>query len=104
MTQDAIRKRMDQAWAKAREELLRVMEGAPPDSIISGTEWQVREVHQQLARDCFQLMVQNKVDGLDQSPQGDFSPGGVHPAPRAAPDGQPRALGDHDQRRDRRRA
>jgi hypothetical protein len=75
MTQDAVRKQMDELWSKAREELLGVMEQAPPDNIISGTEWQVRQIQQQLARQCFQLMVQSKVDRLDQSPQGVFSPG-----------------------------
>ena len=75
MSHDAVRKQMDELWAKARDELLKVMEGAPPDSIISGTEWQVREIQQRLARECFQLMVQSKVDRLDQTPQGDFSPG-----------------------------
>lgn len=74
MKPDAVRQRMDELWAKAREELLRVMEGAPPDSIISGTEWQVREIQQRLARECFELMVQNKVDQLDQTPRGAFSP------------------------------
>ncbi len=94
MSQDAVRKELDLAWAKAREELLAVMAGAPPSSIISGTEWQVREIQQKLARDCFQIMVQNK---LDSAGQGAFSPsaragsaaGGVAPA-----------SDHHDQRRD----
>lgn len=75
MSQDAVREQMNGLWVKAREELLRVMEGAPPDSIISGTEWEVREIQQRLARDCFQLMVQGKLDRLGQTPQGVFSPG-----------------------------
>lgn len=79
MSHDTVRKQMDELWSKAREELLGVMEGAPPDSIISGTEWQVREIQQRLARECFQLMVQSKVDRLDQTPPGAFSPG-KHPA------------------------
>ena len=94
MSQDAVRKEMDEAWAKAREELLAVMAGAPPDSIVSGTEWQVREIQQKLARECFQIMVQNK---LDSTLQGAFSPSkdaGSAPG-RVAP-----APDHHDQRRD----
>jgi hypothetical protein len=75
MSQDAVREQMNVLWVKAREELLSAMEGAPPDSIISGTEWGVREIQQRLARDCFQVMVQSKVDRLDHAPQGAFSPG-----------------------------
>jgi hypothetical protein len=84
MAQDAIRKQMDEAWAMAREELLGVMEKAPADNIISGTEWEVRAIQQGLAQRCFQLMVQSKVDRLDQSPTGVFSPGQAGAA-RGAP-------------------
>ena len=76
MTQDAIRKQMDGLWARAREELLGVMDKAEVGDIISGTEWEVRAIQQRLARQCFELMVQNRVDGLDQTPQGAFSPAG----------------------------
>lgn len=94
MSQDAVRKQMDQAWAKAREELLAVMSGAPPTSIVSGTEWQVREIQQKLARECFQIMVQNK---LDQTVQGAFSPTA---GPGSAPGRVTPAPDHHDQRRD----
>jgi hypothetical protein len=94
MSQDAVRKEMDEAWAKAREELLAVMAGAPPNSIISGTEWQVREIQQKLARECFQIMAQSK---LDSTLQGAFSPttGAGSASGRVAP-----TPDHHDQRRD----
>ena len=99
MSQDAVRRQMDEAWNKAREELLAVMKGAPQDSIISGTEWQVREIQQRLARECFQIMVQNKVD---QMRQGAFSPGEPPASSAAGPaaDRGPRPPVHHDQRRD----
>ncbi len=100
MSHDAVGKQMDELWAKAREELLRAMDGAPPDSIISGTEWQVREIQQRLARECFQLMVQNKVDRLDQTPQGGFSPGKDPAATGPSQRGSTRTPRRDDQRRD----
>jgi hypothetical protein len=83
MSQDAVRKQMDEAWVKAREELLAAMQGAPPENIVSGTEWRVREIQQRLARECFQLMIQGKID---QTRQGAFSPAaGPAARPRPAP-------------------
>jgi len=107
MSLDAIRKQLDAEWAKEREELVKVMEEAPDDSIIASTEWHVRAIHQALAQKCFQLMVQSKVDRLDQTPQGVFSPGGaigIDAARGAASQrGFLAGLPDH-QRRGRRRA
>lgn len=96
MSLDAIRKQLDTEWAKERERLLSVMEAAPADNIISGTEWQVHAIHQALANRCFELMVQSKVDRLDQSPEGAFSPGGIGTT-RGSPTqrGFPAGLPDH---------
>jgi hypothetical protein len=99
MAQDAIRGRMNELWSKAREELLGVMDRAEAGDIISGTEWEVRRVYQQLARDCFQLMVQSKVEKLDQTPGGAFSPCGVAAGPAGPEEGGPAsAPGRHRQR------
>lgn len=98
MAQDAIRGRMNELWTEAREELLGRMDKAEAGDIISGTEWEVRRVCQRLARDCFQLMVQHKVDGLDQTPEGAFSPGGFAAAPARLAEGRAaRASGRHRQ-------
>ena len=99
MTQDAIRKQMDGLWARAREELLGIMDKAEVGDIISGTEWEVRAIQQRLARQCFELMVQNRVDGLDQTPEGAFSPTGNAAAARGSAKGRgPHAAGHHRQR------
>lgn len=99
MSQDAIRGRMDELWGKAREELPGVMDGAEVGDIISGTQWEVRRMHQQLARDCFQPMVRGRIEGLDQTPAGAFSPGGSPAAPgRPAKGGAARASDRHRQR------
>lgn len=104
MSLDAIRKQLDAEWAKEREKLLKVMQEAPDNNIISGTEWEVRAIQQRLAQKCFELMVQSKVDHLQQSPKGAFSPGGVDAAEGAAPQRGSRAGVSHDQRSGRRRA
>ena len=99
MAQDAIRRQMDGLWARAREELLGVMDKAEVGDIISGTEWEVRAIQQRLARQCFELMVQNRVDGLDQTPQGAFSPAGDGAAMAGPSQGRgPLAAGRHGQR------
>ena len=64
-----------------------MMNAAPADNIISGTEWEVRAIQQWLTQWCFQLMVQSKVHRLDQSPEGAFPPGGVGTAQGAPSQG-----------------
>jgi len=99
MAQDAIRKQMDQLWTKTREELLGVMDKAQVGNIISGTEWEVRAIQQRLAKECFELMVQSRVDGLDQTPNGVFSPTGNGIAVAGPAQGRgPHAAGHHGQR------
>ena len=99
MAQDAIRGRMDDLWSKAREELLGVMDKAEAGTIISGTEWEVRRVYQRLARDCFELMVRGKGEGLDQTTGGAFFPSGVAAGPAGPAEGRgPLASGHHRQR------
>ena len=43
------------------------MDKAQVGNIISGTEWEVRAIQQRLAKECFELMVQSRVDGLATS-------------------------------------
>ena len=74
------------------------VESAPDGRWVDASEWAVRAAFQELMGDCFQAILQAKVDADPAANAGSFSPGGRAAGRRAAVQG--RAAG---RRADRRR-
>ena len=84
--------RVDQALERAIE----AVEAAPDGRWIAASEWIVRTAFQELTRDCFQAILQAKIDADPVSNSGSFPPGGqsiAGDAKRAAGDAK-RAAGN----------
>ena len=67
---------MDAAWAKARAAMVRAVESAPDGRVISGSEWEVKGAGQELVRECYQTLVQARLEQRDRATGAAFSPGG----------------------------
>jgi hypothetical protein len=67
-----LRAKMDQALDRAMD----AVEAAPDGQWINASEWVVREAFQELTRDCFQAIVQARVDADPAADAGSFSPDG----------------------------
>ena len=64
--------KVDQALGRAMD----AVEAAPDGQWINASEWVVREAFQELTRDCFQAMIQARVDADPAADAAAFSPGG----------------------------
>ena len=66
-----LRAKFDEAMDKAVD----AVESAPDGQWIAGSEWAVRGAFQGLMRECFQEIVQAKLDTDPAASAGSFSPG-----------------------------
>ena len=87
-----LRAKVEAALDKAMD----AVEAAPDGQWIAGSEWAVRGAFQGLMRECFQEIVQAKVDSDPAASAGSFSPG-AGPGPGGAVQG--RAAARRAQRR-----
>src|SRR6476619_5140950 len=96
MDRRALRRRLREKAGAAIEKAMDAVEAAPDGQWIAGSEWAVRGAFHDLMRECFQEIVQAKVDCDPAASTGSFSPGA-----RPGPDGavQGRAAGRRAQRR-----
>ena len=76
MDKDVLRQRLMARCEKTVEAALQAVEAAPEGAWISGSEWQVRETFQKLTAECFQELVQARVDDHPTAQAAAFSPGG----------------------------
>src|SRR5437867_5903342 len=96
MDKDVLERQLDELSRAAMAEARKAVELAPDGRWIAGSEWEVREIFQKLTRDCYQLMMQAKVDAHAVSSQAAFSPGAgsgaaqSRPARQAGADGRRR--------------
>ena len=75
MDRRTLRRRLREKAGAAIEKAMDAVEAAPDGQWIAGSEWAVRGAFQELMRDCFQEMVQAKVDSDPAAAAGSFSPG-----------------------------
>lgn len=78
-----LRGRVEAALDKAMD----AVASAPDGRWIAGSEWAVRGAFQDLMRECFQEIVQAKVDSDPAASAGSFSPG-ARPGPGGAVQGR----------------
>jgi hypothetical protein len=96
MDRQGLKRRLRDKVEAALDRAMDAVQSAPDGQWIAGSEWAVRGAFQELMRDCFREIIQEKVDSDPSAAPGSFSPGG-----RPGPDGavQGRAARRRAQRR-----
>lgn len=75
MDRRALKRRLREKAEGAIEKAMDAVEAAPDGRWVAGSEWAVRGAFQELMRECFQEIVQAKVDSDPAASAGSFSPG-----------------------------
>ena len=96
MDRQALKRQLRAKVEAALDKAMDAVEAAPDGQWIAGSEWAVRGAFQGLMRECFQEIVQAKVDSDPAASAGSFSPG-AGPGPGGAVQG--RAAAGRAQRR-----
>ena len=96
MDRQALRRRLRAKVDAALDRAVEAVESAPDGRWIAASEWAVREAFQGLMRECFQEMIQARIDADPAASAASFSPAGP---PGEAPAVQGRAAGGRAQRR-----
>lgn len=96
MDREALRRELRSKVDAALDKAMDAVQAAPDGQWIAGSEWAVRGAFQDLMRECFQRLVQAKIDADPAAAAGSFSPG-ARPGPHGAVQG--RAAGRRAQRR-----
>ena len=84
MDREAIKRALKEQIEQSVDKALDAVEHAPDGRWIAASEWQVREVFQKLMGDCYQQILQAR---MDAAPQAAFSPSGPESAQKQ---GKPR--------------
>jgi hypothetical protein len=75
MDRQQLRRELHARVDQALEQAIEAVEAAPDGRWIAASEWIVRTAFQELTRDCFQAILQAKIDADPTSHAGSFSPG-----------------------------
>ena len=75
MDRQGLKRRLRGKVEVALDKAMDAVESAPDGRWIAGSEWAVRGAFQELMRECFQEIVQAKVDADPAAAAGSFSPG-----------------------------
>jgi hypothetical protein len=76
MDRQALRRELHAKVDRALDRAMDAVAAAPDGQWINASEWVVREAFQELTRDCFQAIVQARVDADPAANAAAFSPGG----------------------------
>ncbi len=71
MDRDALKRSLKEQFEQSLDKALDAVEQAPDGRWIAASEWQVREIFQKLMSECYQSMLQSR---MDAAPQAAFSP------------------------------
>ncbi len=74
MDKDVLKKRLMASCEAHLDKAMAAVESAPEGQWIAASEWAVREAFQDLTRECFQDLVQARVNAAPSSKQTAFSP------------------------------
>jgi hypothetical protein len=88
MDRDALGRSLKEQFDQSLEKALDAVEQAPDGRWIAASEWQVREIFQKLMSECYQTMLQAR---MDAAPQAAFSPSRPPPAKGQGKASHPRA-------------
>jgi hypothetical protein len=75
MDREVLSDRLDGLFQEALAKAMELVEKAPDGQWIAATEWPVREVFLDLARQCYQEMLQARIDSTPAASRPPFSPG-----------------------------
>jgi hypothetical protein len=75
MDQQALKRQLRAKFEATMHQAMAAVETAPDGQWIAASEWAVRDAFQGLMRECFQEIVQAKIDADPVSNAGSFSPG-----------------------------
>lgn len=76
MDKEVLKRRLTERFRQSLAEALAAVEAAPDGQWIAASEWQVRETFQRLTAECYQEMVQGRIDAAPSATRAAFSPGG----------------------------
>src|SRR5437868_10428459 len=74
MDKEVLKRQLTERFQQSLEEALKAVDKAPDGQWIAASEWQVRDIFQQLTADCFGQMIQKRIDQLPSASQAAFSP------------------------------
>ena len=75
MDRQALRRQLRSKLDSVLERAMDAVEAAPDGRWIAGSEWAVREAFAELTKECFQAIVQARIDADSAASGGSFSPG-----------------------------
>jgi hypothetical protein len=76
MDRQALRRELHAKVDRALDRAMEAVAAAPDGQWINASEWVVREAFQELTRDCFQAIIQARVDADPATNAAAFSPDG----------------------------
>ena len=95
MDKDALRRQLREQFEHTMEAAIEAVEKAPDGHWIASSEWPVRDAFLGLMGDCYQRILQAKIDASPAADTPPFSPSAAPKAPRQGPPPRRR----HDRRR-----
>jgi hypothetical protein len=75
MDRDALKRELTEQFQQSLDQAMEAVERAPDGAWISASEWEVRELFQELTARAFERILQAKLDAAEAS--GVFSPSGA---------------------------
>jgi len=94
MDTEVVKQKLRAQFEVRLEEALSAVQKAPDGQWIAGSEWEIRDIFQKLTAECFQDLVQARLDSHPLASQEAFSPCG-----RGSVAGQRRSPGPGSDRR-----
>ncbi len=74
MDQEVLRRRLRERFEASLDAAVEAVASAPDGRWIAGSEWQVRDIFQRLMSDCFQELVQARMEAHPNAGQAASSP------------------------------
>jgi len=90
MDREVLQKQLRERFELALKQMIDSVEQAPDGRWIAASEWQVRQAGQDLIRDCYQAILQARIDQTPAASSPPFSPSA---ADAPAQQGKPKRSG-----------
>ena len=74
MDKEVLKRQLTERFQETLDAAIKAVDAAPDGQWIAGSEWEVRDIFQQLTADCFGQMIQTRIDRLPSASQSAFSP------------------------------
>lgn len=82
MDQDDLRRQLRQQFERTMDAAIEAVARAPDGRWIAASEWQVRQAFLSLMGECYQRVLQARIDATPAASGPPFSPSGPPDAPR----------------------